>query len=101
MNPIVDQFCPVDPVLLLEVGVEPSLDVVDDRFPAVSSQGYRCSASESLRPSDIDSRIVIVDEISISRSIHHGQPQLDPVLLDIYPRKIPQISIPRNSYYMS
>jgi hypothetical protein len=34
VNPVVDQLCPVDPVLLFEVSIEPSLDVVDDRFPA-------------------------------------------------------------------
>jgi hypothetical protein len=34
VNPVVDQLCPVDPVLLFEISIEPSLDVVDDRFPA-------------------------------------------------------------------
>lgn len=34
VNPVIDQLCPVDPVLLFEVSIEPSLDVVDDRFPA-------------------------------------------------------------------
>ena len=33
VNPVVDELDPVDPVLLLEVGVEPSFDVVDDGLP--------------------------------------------------------------------
>ena len=36
VHAVVDHLLPVDAVLLLEVGVEPRLDVVQDRFPAVS-----------------------------------------------------------------
>ena len=37
VHAIVDHLLPVDAVLLLEVGVESRLDVVQDRFPAVRS----------------------------------------------------------------
>ena len=35
VNPVVDELDSVDPVLLLEVSVEPSFDVVDDGLPAM------------------------------------------------------------------
>jgi len=34
VNTVIDQLCSVHPVLLLEVRVEPGLDVVNDRLPA-------------------------------------------------------------------
>jgi hypothetical protein len=37
VNTVINQFQPVDPVLLLKVGVESSVNVVDNGFPAGSS----------------------------------------------------------------
>lgn len=36
MYTVVDQFLSVDAVLLLEIGIKPGLDVLNDRLPAIA-----------------------------------------------------------------
>lgn len=61
MDSIVGQLGSVDSVLLLEVGIESSLDVLDDGLPAV----------------------VVVDEISVTWSVDDGETKTDAILLDV------------------
>lgn len=55
VDPVVHELDPVDPVLLLEVGIEPSLDIVDDGLPATHN---RTNASET---EDLVSRPTVVE----------------------------------------
>ena len=43
VNTVVNDFLPVDAVLLLEVRVKPGLNVLDNRFPAVDASDKRSS----------------------------------------------------------
>ena len=61
VDAVVDNVAAVDLVLGLEVGVEALLNVLDNRAP----------------------RVVVVDKVTESRSIHDSQAEADAVLLDI------------------
>lgn len=61
MHPVVHDVHAVDLVLGLEIGIESLLDVLHDRPP----------------------RVIVVDEISKSRSINHSQTQADAVLFNV------------------
>ena len=64
---VIDQLFPVDSVLLLEVGIESCIDIVDNRFPA------GLSASPLLRLGGESLPLVVVYEITESRGIDHRQ----------------------------
>lgn len=61
MDAVVDNVAAVDLVLGLEVGVEALLNVLDNRAP----------------------RVVVVDKVTKSRSVHHSQAQTHAVLLNV------------------
>ena len=78
VNTVIDQFEPVDSVLLLEVGIESCIDIVDNGFPA------GLSASPLLRLGGESLPLVVVYEITESRGIDHRQFQPHTSFLDIY-----------------
>lgn len=61
MNSVIDHLHPVDPVLLLQVRVEPRLDVVEDRLPA----------------------LFVVDKVSVTGRVDDRQAQADSILLNV------------------
>ena len=61
VHPVIYEFCAVDPALLVEVGIEASFDVVENRLP----------------------RLAVVYEITKSRCIDHGEFEPHTALFDI------------------
>lgn len=80
VDAVVDHLGPVDAVLLLEVGVEPRLDVVKNRLPSVRT-------ASALNPRTLGGKqhapVLVVDEVSVTRRVHHSQAKPHTVLLDI------------------
>lgn len=56
MHPVVDELLPVDTVLLLEVGIEARLDVLDDGLPAICHATVEAQ-SDTERVVDCENRI--------------------------------------------
>jgi hypothetical protein len=75
VNTVINQFQPVDPVLLLEVGVESSINVVDNGLPAGSSALSDRGAGSS--------PFIVINEITKAGSIDHRQLQSNASLLNI------------------
>lgn len=61
MHTVVNNVHPVDPVLRLEISIEALLNVLDNRAPGV----------------------IVVDEVTEARSVHHGQAETDTILFDV------------------
>lgn len=61
VDPVVDELVSIDPVLLVEVGIETSLDVVEDRLPALR----------------------VVDEVAKPGCIDDGELEPDTGLFDV------------------
>lgn len=62
MDTVVDHLLSVDPVLLLEVGIEPSLNVLHDWLPA----------------------LIVVHKVTKTGGIHNGQAETNTALLDVW-----------------
>lgn len=62
MDTVVDHLLSVDPVLLLEVGIEPSLDVLHNWLPA----------------------LIVVHKVTETGGIHNSQAETNTALLDIW-----------------
>lgn len=96
----------VDAVFLLEVGVVPGLDVVDDRLPAVSrgrkgeregktSSGRQLTGPELLPPEQGEepgehphAPLVVVDKVAKAGRVDDGEPKPDAVLLNVGARAL-------------
>jgi hypothetical protein len=79
VNAIVDDFQTVDTVLLLQVGIEAILDVLDNGFPAgkVSTTNFDPNA-------EINKPLVVVDKVAKARCVHDGEVKTDAILLNVY-----------------
>ena len=66
VNTVINQLEPVDPIFLLEVSVESSIDIVHNWFPAACQLRLRSVECLSLP-------FIVVDEITESGGINHGQ----------------------------
>lgn len=82
MNSVVHELLSVDSVLLLEVGVESCLDVLDNGLPAGMVKRIQLGVYfEWILWFDLP--IVVVNEITETRSINNSESQSDAVLLNI------------------
>lgn len=61
MYTVVDHLLPVDPVFLFEISVEPRLDVLSDRLPA----------------------LIVVDEVTKPGGVDDGETETNAALLNI------------------
>lgn len=61
VHTVVNNVHPVNPVLRLEISIEALLNVLDNRAP----------------------RVIVVDEVTETRSVHHGQAETDAILFDV------------------
>lgn len=62
VDAVVDHLLSVDPVLLLEVGIEAGFNVLHDRLPA----------------------LIVVHEITETGGIHNGEAETNSALLDVW-----------------
>jgi hypothetical protein len=79
MHAVVDELGSVDAVLLLEVGVEPGLDVVDNGLPATRM----VRANTHFRIAPENPPLVVVDKVAETGRVDDSQLETHPVLFDL------------------
>ena len=79
MNPVVNDFTPVDSVFLLKIRVEARFNVFYNGLPTRNAKSI--NSSGALRFSFIP--VVVVDKVTKTRCIDNGQMKTNAILLDI------------------
>lgn len=80
MDAVVHDFLAVNPVLLLEVGVKPGLNVLNDGPPAVQTHQH---VMLRLRVGDIVP-FIVVDKVAETGRVNDRQTKADTALLNVY-----------------
>lgn len=94
VNAVVNDFLAVDPVFLLEVGVEAGLDVVHNRLPA-----GRERVSWVLQHRKKCIPVVVVDKVTEPGSVDDSQTKPDTVFLDVCRRHERQTEVSMKNGY--
>jgi hypothetical protein len=79
VHSVVNQLEPVDTVLLLEIGVEARLDVVDNWFPAMPRVSFARSPSRNVN----DPPLVVVHVVTEARRIDNSEFKTHTGLFDL------------------
>lgn len=86
VHPIIHHLGPIHTVLLLKISIETSFNISQNWFPTfillISIHSKRFHRGGGRGGGDV--RFIVIDEITITRSIHHGQSQSDSILLNIF-----------------
>lgn len=83
VDTVVDDFGPIDAVLLFWKWIETGLNILHDRLPAIIREIMH-QDDRRTKVRKTTSPVIIVDKVTESRGINNGQMQANAVLLDIY-----------------
>jgi len=83
VDTVVDDFGPIDAVLLFWKWIKTGLNILHNRLPAIIHENMH-QDDRRTRARKTTSPVIIVDKVAESRGIDNGQMQTNAILLDIY-----------------
>jgi hypothetical protein len=83
VDTIVDNFLTVDAVLLLEVGIEPRLDVLEDGLPATQMARSEPPSPVPTASTPVDTPLIVVDKVTETGGIDDSQAESHTGLLNV------------------
>ena len=91
VDTVVDDLLAIETALLLEVGIESRLDVLEDRPPAAHIQRLESPSAHKRRRGVTDAPLIVVDKVTETRGVNNSQAESHTVLFNIFGNEKPRV----------
>ena len=91
VDPVVDDLLAVEAALLLKVGIESRLDVLEDRPPAAQIKRLEPLSPYKRRRGVTNAPLIVVDKVTETRGVDNCQAESHTVLFNIFGNEKPRV----------